>query len=77
MKEEDRCITLSGYITISLEEYKDLLMTKGKYEELKSQQITPFSCKRSQPIPEENKCASDKDERLFWERLDEEVKNND
>lgn len=27
-------------ITISMEEYKELLMIKGKYEELKSQQIT-------------------------------------
>lgn len=26
-------------ITISMEEYKELLITKGKYEELKSQQI--------------------------------------
>lgn len=26
-------------ITISMEEYKELLMIKGKYEELKSQQI--------------------------------------
>lgn len=29
------------YITISLEEYKDLLETKGKYEELKSL-YTPY-----------------------------------
>ncbi len=27
-------------ITISMEEYKELLMIKGKYEELKSNQIT-------------------------------------
>lgn len=26
-------------ITISMEEYKELLMIKGKYEELKSQQL--------------------------------------
>lgn len=32
MKEEQR-------IVISMEEYKELLMIKGKYEELKSQQI--------------------------------------
>ena len=32
-------------ITISMEEYKDLLMTKGKYDELKSRQsgyINPY-----------------------------------
>lgn len=28
-------------ITISLEEYKELLVIKGKYEELKNQQISP------------------------------------
>lgn len=27
-------------ITISMEEYKELLIIKGKYEEVKSQQIT-------------------------------------
>lgn len=27
-------------ITISMEEYKELLITKGKYEELKTQQIS-------------------------------------
>ena len=30
-------------ITISMEEYKELLITKGKYEELKSQQISKMS----------------------------------
>ena len=28
----------NNVITISMEEYKELLITKGKYEELKSQQ---------------------------------------
>ena len=30
-------------ITISLEEYKELLIIKGKYEELKSQQNIPWT----------------------------------
>jgi hypothetical protein len=29
-------------ITISMEEYKELLIIKGKYEELKSQQFKPI-----------------------------------
>lgn len=29
-------------ITISMEEYKELLIIKGKYEELKSQQVKPI-----------------------------------
>ena len=35
-------------ITISMEEYKELLIIKGKYEELKMQQhITPTLCRNT------------------------------
>lgn len=32
-----------GFIAIPIKEYKDLLIIKGKYEELKSQQNIPWS----------------------------------
>lgn len=38
MEEKEKHIT-DKYITISMEEYKELLIIKGKYEELKAQQL--------------------------------------
>lgn len=34
-----------GFIAIPIKEYKDLLIIKGKYEELKSQQNIPWTVK--------------------------------
>lgn len=48
VKEGDRFIRIDSLsllgekITISFEEYKELLIIKGKYEELKSQQNIPW-----------------------------------
>lgn len=39
-------------ITISMEEYKELLIIKGKYEELKSQQILNTSYKSTRSLDE-------------------------
>lgn len=39
-------------ITISMEEYKELLIIKGKYEELKSQQTKQILCREIEPIKE-------------------------
>lgn len=40
-------------ITISMEEYKELLIIKGKYQELKSQQIKPILYRETEPIIKE------------------------
>lgn len=37
-------------ITIPMEEYKELLIIKGKYEELKSQKLYKKSCTNSPPL---------------------------
>lgn len=42
--EEDRGLNV---ITISMEEYKELLIIKGKYEELKSQELYKNPCTNS------------------------------
>lgn len=39
-------------ITISMEEYKELLMIKGRYEELKSQQTIITSCPSTRSLDE-------------------------
>ena len=39
-------------ITISMEEYKELLMIKGKYEELKSQSVKPILYREPETIKE-------------------------
>lgn len=39
-------------ITIPMSEYKELLMTKGKYEELKSRDVSPgYLIRETEPIP--------------------------
>ena len=51
IKEGDRFIQIGSLsllgenITISFEEYKELLIIKGRYEELKSQQNIPWTIK--------------------------------
>lgn len=51
IKEGDKFIRISSLsllgekITISFEEYKELLIIKGRYEELKSQQNIPWTVK--------------------------------
>ena len=51
IKEGDKFIKISSFsllgekVVISLEEYKELLTIKGRYEELKSQQTIPWTIK--------------------------------
>ena len=51
IKEGDKFIKISSFsllgekVVISLEEYKELLTIKGRYEELKSQQTIPWTVK--------------------------------
>ena len=46
-------LALKGVKTVSMEEYKELLIIKGKYEELKSQQIKPILYRETEPIIKE------------------------
>jgi hypothetical protein len=54
MDNKESLIT-EKYITISMEEYKELLMIKGRYEELKSRPSNPiiWSEPHTKTIPEE------------------------
>ena len=49
MEEKEKHIT-DKYTTIPMEEYKELLIIKGKYEELKSQQLITTSIKTPQTL---------------------------
>lgn len=42
-------------ITISMEEYKELLIIKGKYEELKSQQVLKSNYPLTRALAEKHK----------------------